>query len=252
MNLAMKVPWREALSGIPRWLEQEVRLEGVKVHLDATADEKEVLSHSPDIVIIATGGSPSRPDVEGGELALTSWDITSRRVAVADSVLIYDELGGQSGLSCAEIAAAAGAQVELVTPDRMTAADVGATNFATHMRTLARLSVILSPNLVLEEIRRDGDVLAPVLRNSFSLEREERRVSQVVYEAGTVPNDELYWKLKPLSQNKGQTDYQDLLAGRSQVKEGGNGLYLFRIGDAVSSRNVHAALFDALRVCKDL
>ena len=46
--------------------------------------------------------------------------------------------------------------------------------------------------------------------------------------------------------------YQDLLENRSQLKEGRAGLYLFRIGDAVSSRNVHAALFDALRVCKDL
>ncbi len=28
--------------------------------------------------------------------------------------------------------------------------------------------------------------------------------------------------------------------------------YLARIGDAVASRNIHAALFDALRVCKGL
>eukprot|EP00966_Prymnesium_polylepis_P303869 7020045-Prymnesium_polylepis.1 len=27
---------------------------------------------------------------------------------------------------------------------------------------------------------------------------------------------------------------------------------LFRVGDAVSSRNVHAALYDSLRLCKDL
>jgi len=27
---------------------------------------------------------------------------------------------------------------------------------------------------------------------------------------------------------------------------------LYRIGDAVSSRNVHAAIYDALRLCKDV
>jgi hypothetical protein len=27
---------------------------------------------------------------------------------------------------------------------------------------------------------------------------------------------------------------------------------LFRIGDAVAGRNVHAAIYDALRLCKDL
>ena len=27
---------------------------------------------------------------------------------------------------------------------------------------------------------------------------------------------------------------------------------LFRIGDAVAGRNIHAAIYDALRLCKDL
>jgi hypothetical protein len=27
---------------------------------------------------------------------------------------------------------------------------------------------------------------------------------------------------------------------------------LYRIGDAVASRNVHAAIYDALRLCKDI
>jgi hypothetical protein len=27
---------------------------------------------------------------------------------------------------------------------------------------------------------------------------------------------------------------------------------LFRVGDAVAGRNIHAALYDALRLCKDL
>jgi N-methyl-L-proline demethylase len=30
------------------------------------------------------------------------------------------------------------------------------------------------------------------------------------------------------------------------------GYLLYRIGDAVSSRNIHAAIYDALRLCKNL
>ena len=30
------------------------------------------------------------------------------------------------------------------------------------------------------------------------------------------------------------------------------GYLLYRIGDAVSSRNIHAAIYDALRLCKSL
>jgi hypothetical protein len=49
-------------------------------------------------------------------------------------------------------------------------------------------------------------------------------------------------------------DYQAVLAGRpQQVVRNPKGRYaLFRIGDAVSSRNIHAAIYDALRLCKDL
>ena len=42
--------------------------------------------------------------------------------------------------------------------------------------------------------------------------------------------------------------------GRPQeVATNPEGTYqLFRIGDAVSSRNIHAAIYDALRLCKDV
>jgi hypothetical protein len=51
----------------------------------------------------------------------------------------------------------------------------------------------------------------------------------------------------PGSANKGAVDYRALLAGRPQPVTG-PGYQLFRIGDAVNSRNIHAAIFDALRL----
>jgi hypothetical protein len=51
--------------------------------------------------------------------------------------------------------------------------------------------------------------------------------------------------------NDGEVDYDALLAGRSQHIDG-DGYQLFRIGDAVAGRNIHAAIYDALRLCKDL
>jgi hypothetical protein len=51
-----------------------------------------------------------------------------------------------------------------------------------------------------------------------------------------------------------QADIPALLAGRPQtLVTNPSGRYrLFRIGDAVAGRNIHAALYDALRLCKDL
>ena len=79
----------------------------------------------------------------------------------------------------------------------------------------------------------------------------ERVVDHVVVEHGTVPNDELYHALVPGSVNLGEVDHDALLGGEpQQVRTNAAGSYqLFRIGDAVTSRNIHAAVYDALRLC---
>jgi hypothetical protein len=76
----------------------------------------------------------------------------------------------------------------------------------------------------------------------------------VVIERGTLPVDDLYLALKPHSRNDGEVDLEALFAGRPQaIATNADGRFqLFRIGDAVASRNIHAAIYDALRLCKDL
>ena len=58
--------------------------------------------------------------------------------------------------------------------------------------------------------------------------------------------------MKPSSRNLGAVDYEALVAGRPQaVVSNPEGTYqLFRIGDAVSARNTHAAIYDALRLVR--
>ena len=71
---------------------------------------------------------------------------------------------------------------------------------------------------------------------------------------GTMPMDELYFDLKPQSRNLGAVDYDALIDGQAQgVERNPDGAFmLFRIGDAVSARNTHAAIYDALRLVKDI
>ena len=71
---------------------------------------------------------------------------------------------------------------------------------------------------------------------------------------GTLPLDDLYFELKPLSRNLGEVDHDALIAGHPQtVTRNTDGAFqLFRIGDAVSARNTHAAIYDALRLMKDV
>ena len=56
------------------------------------------------------------------------------------------------------------------------------------------------------------------------------------------------------SVNGGETDLDALLAGGPQaIEDNPDGEYrLFPVGDAVASRDTHAAMLDAIRLCKDL
>ena len=65
-------------------------------------------------------------------------------------------------------------------------------------------------------------------------------------EHGTVPMDR---DLKPLLRNLGAVDRKALLRGEHPIplRNPRAGFDVFRIGDAVSSRNIHAGIYDALR-----
>lgn len=250
IRLAARATWREALSGITRWLEGQVRKLGVTLHTGVAAGREEVLGCGPDIVVIATGGRPKRGHFPGAERTLPTWDVLAGGERLSGSVLLYDGLGQHQGPSVAEVLARSGALVELATLDRMVAEEVGTTNQPIHLRELYRHGVVLSPNLELIEVYPENNRLIAVLRNTMTEAEEERMVDHVVTELGTDPEDELYFDLKPDSANAGITDPDALIAGRPQPRPG-PGFLLYRIGDAVAGRNIHAAIYDALRLCKD-
>jgi len=66
--------------------------------------------------------------------------------------------------------------------------------------------------------------------------------------------DDLYFDLKQLSPNQGAVDHEALIAGNPQTvtRNTAGQFQLFRIGDAVSACNTNAAIFDALRLMKDI
>ena len=103
-------------------------------------------------------------------------------------------------------------------------------------------------------VRQDGNALLAVIGSDHWPERFERTFDQIVVEHGTLPVTDLYDALRPLSLNLGEVDYGALLTNRTQsvVRNPDGAFRLFRIGDAVASRNIHAAIYDALRLAKDI
>ncbi len=137
----------------------------------------------------------------------------------------------------------------------MVGISVGSMNSPAYLRAFAEHDVRLSVARRLLSVRRatpeEGGRLVAVLGSDYADAVEERVVDHVVVEHGTVPNDELYLELVAGSRNLGEVDHVALLAGLPQeVATHPEGRYqLFRIGDAVASRNIHAAIYDALRLC---
>jgi NADPH-dependent 2,4-dienoyl-CoA reductase/sulfur reductase-like enzyme len=252
--LAARSPRRRELIGIIDWRLARLEALGVEVRFGAYADASMVLGETPDVVFVATGGVPNTAVLrEGNDLVVSTWDVVSGQVAPAERVLIYDDNGNHPGMQCAETLAEAGAAVEMVTPERFFAPEIGGLNHAEYARVFHRRGVRVTINSRVLAVRREGNELVATLGSDYDGRTEKRRVDQVVVEHGSLPLDDLYQELRPASVNLGEVDYGALLAGRAQdlVRNADGRFRLFRIGDAVASRNIHAAVFDALRLAKD-
>ncbi|MBS3650211.1 FAD-dependent oxidoreductase [Pseudaminobacter sp. 19-2017] len=253
INIASKVNWRQDLQTVSQWLEDQCRKLGVDIWLGYMADSTMIEGFSPDIVVVATGGFPNVGDIEGAEHVYSTWDILGGRVEIGERVLMFDDQGADSGISGADHLSQAGKKLEVVTPERHLGVEAGAYNFPVYLSHLYKNGVSISPDRRLLSVKPAGNSLVATLRNEYTLEEETREVDQVVSDNGTLPNDELYLELKERSLNQGAVDYNALMEGRPQATVSNpDGKYmLFRVGDAVASRNIHAALFDSLRLCKD-
>lgn len=254
VQIAARAPRRQEIVGITDWLYDQVTRHGVDVRLNHYAEAKDVLEQKPDIVIIATGGLPNTEFLrEGNDLVISSWDILGGSVKPAAHVLLFDDHGNHQSYSCAEFIAERGAQIEFVTPDRMIAQEIGGTSYPAYLKAFYAHGVTLTLNHRLTEVRRENSKLVATLFNEYIKSRVERSIDQVVVENGTLPVTDLYFALKADSTNLGEMDMDALIAGKpQQLINNPNGHFqLFRIGDAWASRNIHAAIYDALRLCKD-
>lgn len=252
LRLAASAPRRRDLIGIVDWRLAEAKHAGVEFRFGAFAEAATVLAEQPDLVLIATGGLPNRTFLTTGQdLVSDTWDVMDGSVHAEGDVLVFDDNGAEPAMDAAEKLARAGARVHLVTPERMLAPLVGSMNSPAYLQAFAEhdVSVLLAHRLT--GVRRTQGRLTAELYSEYADRTVEQVVDQVVVEHGTLPNDELYLDLVAASSNLGEVDHGALLGGRAQqLRTNPDGQFqLFRIGDAVASRNVHAAIYDALRLC---
>ena len=257
IRLTAQSPRRREMISIIDWRMAQCAARDVTFHFNTWAEADDITALTPDVVIVATGGVPNTQLFETrGEQpnVVSSWDIISGDVKPAGKVLIYDEAGDHPALQAAEVAANTGASVEIMTPDRTFAPDVMAMNLVPYMRSLQDKDVTFTVTRRLLDVKRDGNKLTATIGTDYSDHSYQSDYEQVVVNYGTMPLDELYFALKPISSNQGEVDHAALIEGRPQttVRNKTGAFQLFRIGDAVSARNTHAAIYDALRLVKDI
>jgi len=255
VRLAAMAHRRGELIGIIDWRVSQCERLGVDIRCNTFAEAEALRDIGPDIIIVATGGLPQNEAIESGaDLALSSWEVLSGDAKPSGDVLVFDDNGAHPGLAAAEAIAEAGAHLELMTPERFFAAEMGGLNLVPYMKVFTRKGVKLTTMTRVRSLSRHGNKIKAILWSPYTqAECGERIVDHVVVENGTAPLADLYFELKEHSVNRGEVDYQALIDGRPQnLRPNPEGKFqLFRIGDAVASRNIHAAIYDALRLAKE-
>jgi NADPH-dependent 2,4-dienoyl-CoA reductase/sulfur reductase-like enzyme len=248
---AVRATWRKDLIAIVDWREAELARLGVDVRLNSFAEPEDVLRERPDAVVIATGGIPDTEWLDGAEHCASVWDVLTDSNRAKDDVIVYDGTGRHEAVSCALHLAEQGSHVRFVTIDNLVALEMGYHERVIYRKRFALNNVEVTTDNQLIRVQRSGNRLTATFRHELTGKETEFTASQVVFEHGTVPVDDVYQALRGRSANGGVTDIDRLVKGLPQLPSPppDDRFELHRIGDAVASRNVHGAIYDALRLC---
>ena len=168
------------------------------------------------------------------------------------NTIVYDGTGRHAALTAAEKLRLAGSNVAFFGLDGHLAMEMAYSEQVVWRRRAYEIGIEPRLDRRLVRVERGGNRLRATFRNELTDAVETHEADQVVVEHGTLPADELFRGLRDRSSNRGVTDQKALLQGRPQPRAEGELFQLFRIGDAVSSRNIHAAVLDAFRLCRVL
>jgi thioredoxin reductase len=252
--IAAQASWRRDLIGIVEWRVRELERLGVDIRLNRFVEANDIVAEYPSAVIIATGGVPDASWLEGGELCASVWEVLADSEHAESDVIIYDGTGRHQAVSCALHLAEGGHHVQFVTLDDNVGLEMEYASRVIYRKRFAQWGVLVLIDLQLVRVRPSSNGLVASFRHELTNDMLELTALQVIIENGTMPVDDLFHELRVRSLNYGVTDIDALLARRLQLSpRPTNGAFeLHRIGDAVTSRGVHSAIYDALWLCSAL
>jgi 2,4-dienoyl-CoA reductase-like NADH-dependent reductase (Old Yellow Enzyme family)/thioredoxin reductase len=167
--IAKNAPARQDFDGACRYAAHQCQKLGVDLRLGVRASADTILAEEPDVVVLATGARPLKPNLQGiDEHGSSAWEVLQGTGLPGHSVLVIDEEYGFQAPSVAEYLLDCGKQVELVTSERTIGSFLGATTGPPLFRRLFSKGIRLHCNLRVVRLE-PGRALA---KNVWS-EREE-------------------------------------------------------------------------------
>ena len=224
--LAQRLPERAEFGGLATNLEGELARAGVEVRLRTRVDADLVRALAPEAVVVATGGVPFEPEIEGREdgHVVDAWSVLRAEANPGARVLVADWRCDWIGMGIAELLARNGHKVRLA---------VNGTHAGQHLQMyhrdhlagkLHRLGVEVIPYARLHGVDADSALLAHIVTGE-GIACEE--VDTVVVAAGQAPATSLEHELEGLGveihlagdclspRSAEEAVYEGLLAGRA-------------------------------------
>jgi 2,4-dienoyl-CoA reductase-like NADH-dependent reductase (Old Yellow Enzyme family) len=230
LRRAARAPYRENWLDYRDYLETSVRSAGATIRLGTAATPEAVAALSPSAVLVATGSLPGELPAYAVHAALpvaTTWDVFAELPPeLPDSVVVVDDgTGFWEVCGAADLLAARGVRVELVTPNPMVGRSIPHESVMPLHRRLAAAGATYHVMSTVTEIGADAVVIASLVDGS------ERKVAAgaVVVQ---VPN---------LAVNQ-LADHLEAAGGATVVT----------VGDAIAPRRLGYATLEAHRAVRDL
>jgi len=188
MNLACKPPFKQHLGLMEPYLERQLELHNVNVHLGKKLTKEDVIALEPDAVVCATGVRNAVLPVEGAERAVNATEILSGASSGKNVVIIG---GGSIGCETAEYLAKQGKKVSIIEMTDSFAGNTGKTAQTILLGHLKGNGVKLIAESKVEKITATDVVYKSKDGKSNSI-----KADTVVVAIGTRPDASLYESLK--------------------------------------------------------
>ncbi|NPV90264.1 MAG: FAD-dependent oxidoreductase [Firmicutes bacterium] len=216
LNIAGLPPHKHRLIKLRDYLVYQVGQLPIEVKLNTTVDAGYILSRVPDLVVIATGALPIKPDIRGlhhTELYDVE-DVLRGQEPAGKTVVVIG--GGRSGCEVAEVLAQRGNRVTIVEIRPQLADDMERKNRRDLLDRLKEHPVTELTSHLVQSVDEAGIQVRHVQRpESLTL-----KADSVVVAAGYSPQSQLYDEIAPLVPR------------------------VVLIGDANQARGVEEAIFD--------